>query len=317
MTVREGARPGFRVPGVQVGHRTLDGTGVTVVLLPEGTVGSGEVRGGAPATREWALLEPSRLVARIDAVVFSGGSAFGLATADGVMRFLEERGRGYATAAGPVPIVPTASIFDLVVSEGRRPGPDDGYAAALDAEASVTSEVERGRVGAGSGATVGKWRGREHFAPGGLGAATVAGEGGVVVGAVVVVNAVGDVVGPGGEVIAGSSAPAGVGPFPDPSPFGGSEAGGPAAGLGALGPGESTTLAAVVTNAVLDKAACHLLAQSAHDGFARALDPPHTRFDGDAALALATGAVPADLDRLRVLAVEVVAAAIRDAVTVG
>src|SRR5947207_9155438 len=142
------------VAGVRVGHWTGAATGVTVVCAPEGTVGAAVVRGGAPASRELALLEPERTVTRVDAVVFAGGSAFGLAAADGVMRFLAERGQGYATAGGPVPIVPTAAIFDLVEAGAAPPGADEGYAAAV---AAVTgAPPARGRVGAGRGATVGK-----------------------------------------------------------------------------------------------------------------------------------------------------------------
>src|ERR1700680_4817253 len=132
----------FVIPivGLRVGHWNGAGTGVTVVLPPDGTVGSCEVRGGAPATRELALLEPGRTVARVDAVVLAGGSAFGLAAADGVMRFLAERGQGYATAGGVVPIVPAAAIFDLVESHGEVPGADDGYAAAVAAQSGATPE---------------------------------------------------------------------------------------------------------------------------------------------------------------------------------
>src|SRR5581483_4381206 len=156
------------VPGIRVGHWTGPDTGVTVVWAPAGTVGSGEVRGGAPATRELGLLEPTRLVERIDAVVLSGGSAFGLAAADGVMRFLAERGQGFPTAAGVVPIVVGAALFDLPVA--RTPGPD-----------------------AGRGATAGKWRGREYGVAAGLGTASVR-EGDATVGALVAANPAGDVV---------------------------------------------------------------------------------------------------------------------------
>ena len=157
------------VPGVRAGHWTGAATGVTVVLFPEGTVGSGEVRGGAPATREVALLEPTRVVGQVDAVVFTGGSAFGLATADGVMQDLAAAGRGYPTAGGPVPIVPTVAIYDLVESGARPPGPTEGRAAVV--AAAGDEPLALGRVGAGRGATVGKWRGRDHAVPGGVGLA--------------------------------------------------------------------------------------------------------------------------------------------------
>jgi len=155
------------VPGVRVGHWTDEraATGCTVVLFPAGTVASGEVRGGAPATREWALLEPHRLVARLDAVVLTGGSAFGLAACDGVMQFCEERGMGFATSAGVVPIVVGAALFDLARGDPRaRPGPAEGRAAC---EAASDGPVEEGSVGAGTGATVGKLFGIERAMKGG------------------------------------------------------------------------------------------------------------------------------------------------------
>ncbi len=285
------------VPGIRAGHWTGTATGVTVVLAPRGTVGSGEVRGGAPATRETALLDPARLVDEVDAVVLTGGSAFGLATADGVVGHLAAQDRGVATSGGPVPIVPTAAVFDLVVAGGERPGADEGLAAAVAADGGAPFET--GRVGAGRGVTVGKWRGPDHSVPGGLG--SVSGrDGDAVVGALVVVNAIGDVVGEDGSVLAGSTAPPGSPAFPEPQPF---------------RPGENTTLVLVATNARLTKADCHLLAVSAHHGLARSLHPSHTRFDGDIAFTLATGAVDGHLDRLRVLTTEVVAAAVRAAVT--
>jgi L-aminopeptidase/D-esterase-like protein len=280
------------IAGLRVGHWTGAGTGVTVILPPEYAIGSCEVRGGAPATRELALLDPERTVTRVDAVVLAGGSAFGLATADGVMRFLAERGQGFPTAGGPVPIVPTACVFDLVESGGPPPGPDEGYAAA----AAAASTSGTGPIGAGRGATVGKWRGREHAVAGGFGVASARCEDAHVT-AFAVVNAVGDVITADGTVLAGSTAPPGSPAFPADAPFEEDRA--------------NTTLAVVVTDAVCDKPACHLLAQSAHDGFARALHPAHTRFDGDVAIALATGAVETHLDRLRVVVADVVADAIR------
>src|SRR6476619_5521364 len=161
------------VEGVRVGHWTNEAarTGCTVVLFPEGTVASGEVRGGAPAAREMALLDPSRTVSRIDAVVLTGGSAFGLASADGVMRFCEERGIGFPTAGGAVPIVVTLGLYDLAQGDGSvRPGPDQGYAAC---EAATAGDVSVGAVGAGTGATIAKWQGRDHSHPGGLGGAVL------------------------------------------------------------------------------------------------------------------------------------------------
>ncbi len=282
------------VSGVRAGHWTGTGTGVTVVCFPEGSVGSGEVRGGAPATREFALLEPTRVVAQVDAVVFTGGSAFGLATADGVVQQLAEQGRGFATAAGPVPIVPTAAIYDLVESGGRRPGAREGRAATT--AAGEDSPFETGRVGAGTGATIGKWRGREHAVAGGIGLAH-ARVGDATVVAIAVVNAVGDVIGATGDIVAGSTAPEHAEGFPTERPFEES----------------NTTLVLVVTDGRLDKLACHLLAQSAHDGVAHALHPAHSRFDGDVSVAVATGTVDAHLDRLRASTIDVAASAIRNA----
>jgi L-aminopeptidase/D-esterase-like protein len=287
------------VPGVRAGHWTGTGTGVTVIVPPVGTVGSAEVRGGAPATREVTLLEPERVVAQVDAVVLSGGSAFGLATADGVMRYLTERGRGFPTAGGVVPIVPTAAVYDLLESGGRRPGASEGYAAALVSERDDTFDT--GRVGAGRGATVGKWRGRDHAVPGGLGFAHVRVDEATVA-AVAVVNALGDVVDGDGTMIAGSCATEDTPAFPTPRPY---------------EEQANTTLVVVLTDGRCDKAECLQVAQSAHDGVARSIVPSHTRYDGDLAIALATGAVDVHLDRLRVAAADVVAAAIRESVRAG
>lgn len=287
------------VPGVRVGHHVRDRSGVTVVLVPPGTVGSGELRGGAPATRELALLEPTRTVEHIDAVVLAGGSAFGLAAADGVVDWLAEQGRGYPTRGGPVPIVVAAAIYDLVESGGTHPGPADGRAAA-EAAATAPPHV-RGRVGAGAGATVGKWRGAEHAVAGGLGSSSTT-VGDATVGALAVVNALGDVHDPAGNLLAGSRAHPDAEPFPEATPF--------------EGPGEpNTTLVVVATDARCSKGDCWLLAQSAQHGIARAIHPSHTRHDGDLAIALATGAVDTHLDRLRVVVTDLVAAAVRDAVT--
>jgi L-aminopeptidase/D-esterase-like protein len=289
-----GGSDSLGVDGIRVGHWTGVSTGVTVLLTPDGTVGAGEVRGGAPASRELALLEPDRTVARVDAVVFAGGSAFGLAAADGVMRFLAERGVGFPTAGGPVPIVPAACVFDLAEHGNVAPGADEGYAAAVAAERDEA--LTTGRVGAGRGATVGKWRGREYAVAGGVGVATGRCDDANVA-VLAVVNAVGDVIGGNGEILAGSTAPADAVGFPVDAPFEEEAA--------------NTTLVVVVTDAAIDKLACHLVAQSAHDGLARSLHPAHSRFDGDLAIALATGSVETHLDRLRVVAADLVADAIR------
>jgi L-aminopeptidase/D-esterase-like protein len=273
------------------GHWTGDGTGVTVIIPPPGTVGSGEVRGGAPATREFALLDPVLLVDRIDAVVLSGGSAFGLAAGDGVARLLRSRSTGFATPYGPVPIVVGMSLFDASVA-GTPPDAAAGAAAAR--AAFEGAPFGTGAVGAGTGASTGTWRGRRD--PGGLGVASGTVDGASVV-AIAAVNAWGDVLGPSGTpLFAPAAAPATA-----PKPF-------------ARG---NTTIAVVLTDARLSKADCFLLAQSGHTGFARAVHPAHSRYDGDAVVALATGEAPGpvDVDLLRAATTETMAAAIRTAVT--
>jgi L-aminopeptidase/D-esterase-like protein len=239
------------------------------------------------------LLEPTRTVDQVDAVVFTGGSAFGLAAADGVMAYLAEQGRGMTTRAGPVPIVPSAAIFDLQ-NGGVRPTATEGRAAA---EAADTEPVlANGRVGAGRGARIGTWRGPDFAGEGGLGSASARVDG-AVVGALAVVNAVGDVIGADGQFLAGSSAPPGSPSFP-----------------AVLVERENTTLVVLATDARATKSDCFLLAQSGHHGLAQALHPSHTRFDGDLVIGLATGAVEASLERVRVAATEVVAEAVRAAV---
>ncbi len=279
------------VPGVRVGHWTnADAqTGCTVIVLPENTIASGEIRGGAPATREFALLDPLRLVSTIDAVVLSGGSAFGLAAGDGVMGWLEQQGRGFQTKAGPVPIVVGMSLYDLTTGDGRiRPTAANGAQAA----AAATAGPHRvGLVGAGTGTTVGKWGGPHTTTPGGLGSATVR-SGDVVVSALIAVNALGWI--DDGTTTA------------DPGPRWAA----PDAEFG------NTTIGIVVTNAKLTKADCHLAAQSGHDGFARALQPAHTSADGDALVVAATGTASVDQEtvdpgHVRVLVQHAVVSAIR------
>lgn len=271
------------VAGVRVGHWTDEQarTGCTAILFPEGTTASGEVRGGAPATREWELLAPERTVERIDALLLCGGSAFGLAACDGAMHFCEEAGSGVPTPAGPVPIVVGAAIFDLAVGEARvRPGAAEGYAAC--AAAATAEPLLTGPVGAGTGATVAKSGGDPRRA--GLGAATLR-DGDLVVTAIAVVNAWGDAFDPGAPV----PLPAARAPFA----------------------GGNTTVGLVVTNARLTKLQCLRLAQSGHTGLARALEPAHTAFDGDAMVAAATGAIDADIEQVRVLAARAAEQAVR------
>lgn len=289
------------VPGLRVGHWTdaTAATGCTVVLLPAGTVASGEVRGGAPASRETDLLDPTRAVHRLDALVLTGGSAFGLAAADGVVRFCEERGLGFPTPAGPVPIVVALALFDLMVGDPSvRPGPEHGYLACRSA---TGGPVPVGRVGAGTGATVAGIRavadevGMVERRPGGLVTAGVR-VGELVVAALVAVNAAG-VPGAGDALALDIARRATASGSP------------PAGAPGAVGFG-NTTVGLVATNAGLDKVGCHLVAQSAHDGLARAVFPAHTRADGDAFVAAAVGGVAAEVDVVRGLAAHVVAEAV-------
>jgi L-aminopeptidase/D-esterase-like protein len=282
-----------------------------VVLCPPETIASGEVRGGAPGTRETDLLRPGTLVQHVNAVLLTGGSAFGLAAADGVVRYLEERGIGFDAIVAKVPIVPAAVLFDLGVGDpAARPGPDQGYAAC----ASASEEVAEGNVGAGTGATVAKLHGPERAVKGGLGTASIE-DGEVIVGALAAVNAVGEVVNDDGSVLAGARDVEGPeGPAEQRLPEGWPvESASPDPGTEPL-PGMNTTLVVVATNARLSKERAHLLALAAHDGMARAIRPAHTMWDGDTAFALATGVVDADQRRLESMAEETVAEAIRRAV---
>jgi len=277
------------VPGVRVGHWTDEKnlTGCTVILPPDGTTGSVVVPGGAPATRETDAIAPGRRVDEVNAVLLTGGSAFGLGAANGVMRYLEERGVGHPTPAGVVPIVPTAAIFDLVVGNAAaRPGPDQAYAAC---EAASGTETREGNVGAGMGATVGKGAGFENASKGGVGSASGR-DGDLIVGALAVVNAVGDVVDDDGTVIAGARAePLAFPPIP----------------------GTNTTIACIVTNAVMTKEECHRAAEMATAGLARAVRPVHTMFDGDVIFLLATRAVPSFVEIVGRLAADALADAVR------
>ena len=283
--------------GVSVGHWTDEAarTGCTVVVFPEGTTASGEIRGGAPATRDFALLAPERTVSQVDAVVLSGGSAFGLAAADGVMRWCEEQGRGFETRGGRVPIVVGLSLYDLTEGEGSlRPGPDSGYAAA---QAARDAPLVLGRVGAGTGATMNKWRGADNRQPGGLGGALLQ-VGDVLVGALVAVNAAGEF--NDGTVlrtmIDGTYEHQSVDPFADgddpPAPI-------------------NTTIGVVATNAALDKLDCFRVARHGHSGMARALVPVHTDGDGDALVVGATGQIEADVGLVGLMAAAAVETGIR------
>jgi L-aminopeptidase/D-esterase-like protein len=303
------------VPGITVGHSTdpVGITGCTVVLADGGAVAGVDVRGSAPGTRETDLLRPTALVERIHALCFAGGSAFGLAAADGVMRYLAERGIGFDTGARPVPIVPAAILFDLFVgSSSAAPGPDDGYAAAQAAERGY-GPLE-GRVGAGTGATVGKLNGPKMTSPGGVGSAAMRLPDGSTLGALVVTNSVGNVIARDGRILAGVRDAAGG--FVDASAL--LLASPPP---GSVPPsGTNTTLAVVVTDATLDRAQCSRLASQAHDALALAISPVHTVLDGDTVFALSTCRVPAPdglggLLTLGAAAVETLRTAIERSVT--
>jgi L-aminopeptidase/D-esterase-like protein len=307
------------VPGIKVGHHTLTErpTGCTVVLVDgAGAVGAVSQRGGAPGTRETDLLDPGNLVDKVNAVVLTGGSAFGLESASGVVRWLEEHGIGWRTQGGPVPIVPAAVLYDLTIGGNPRVRPDAacGYAAA---NAASSGAVEEGSVGAGAGATVGKLGGAIGGArsgyrsmKGGVGTASIALPSGLVVGALVAVNAAGDIVDPeSGAIVAGALAPDGT--LADARKL---------LRAGALAPrtrpGENTTIAVVATNARLTKAEAARVASMADDGLARTVVPSHTIFDGDTVFALATGtwAGEPEVSTVGALAAQVLADAVVRAV---
>ncbi|MCG8467263.1 MAG: P1 family peptidase [Gemmatimonadetes bacterium] len=307
----ESRGPGITaVEGLKLGHHTLEGrpTGCTVILAEDGAVAGVDVRGGAPGTRDIALLDPVATIERVHGIALSGGSAFGLDVATGVVRFLEERGVGVAFGGSVIPIVPTAILFDLGVGDGSiRPGPACGYAAASIAS---TDAMIEGSVGAGAGATVGKLAGRDRAMKGGIGTASITLADGLTVAAVVAVNAVGDIVDPAtGEIVAGARTPDGTG-FTDARAL---------LREGAAlepGAGANTTIGVVATNASLTKTQVTKIAQMAHDGFARAIYPAHTPSDGDTVFGLATGTHEGDVSvtRLGALAADVTAEAILRAV---
>lgn len=290
--------------GLAVGHWTdREGwTGCTAILAPRGAVAAGEVRGGGPGTRETDLLSPAANAPGVDAVLLTGGSAFGLAAAEGVVAFLAERGLGYPTRAGAVPLVSAAVVYDLGLGDAAaRPDAAAGYAACVAASA----EVARGSVGAGTGATVGKLLGGGGRTKGGFGAASLPVEDARVT-ALAVVNAFGDVLATDGSVLAGVWRDGAYHATADllaagerPAPVEGREA---------------TTLVCLTTDAALTKTDAWLLARAALSGVARAVEPVATPVDGDAVFCLATGRVPASVPLLCALAPRAVSAAIRDAV---
>ncbi len=292
--------------GFKIGHATDTSfhTGCTVILCPEQTVGSADVRGPAPGTREIGLLAPDKPVHYVNAVVLTGGSAFGLASADGVMRYLATKGIGHYTPIRPIPIVPAAVVFDLGFSRGKRfPDAEMGYAACLEAG---DGTIAQGNVGAGAGVTIGKWGGFMHMMKGGFGLAKVFVEE-CMVAAAVVTNSVGDVLNGDGTVLAGARRLAGGWLVDDyPLRFVTAEQLPPAI--------TNTTLVVVFTNARFTVPEVNRLAQRAHDGMALAINPVHATHDGDTAFALASGLVDAPFDLVANMAVTAVADAIRSAV---
>ena len=296
------------VRGIQVGHATnrRARTGCSVVLCPAGAAAGVDVRGFAPGTRETDAIRPGRLVGEAHGVLLTGGSAFGLDAAAGVMRFLEERGAGFPTAHGAIPIVPAAVIYDLSVGDPRvRPDRAMGYRACKSAS---DAPVPTGRIGAGAGATVGKAPGMRRT-DGGIGSASARLSNGATVGALVVVNAVGVVVDPAtGEMVAGAPGePTGRAGTATPESLRSTRP-------RQHPPGTNTTIGVVATDAALSSVEANVVASMAHDGIARAIRPSHTLRDGDTLFALSAGKRGADLNAVGTLAAEVVAQAILDAV---
>ena len=291
------------IDGITVGHATdlSPRTGCTVVLYPAGATAGVDVRGAAPGTRETEALRPGRLVQKAHAVLLTGGSAFGLDAASGVVQYLEEQNVGFPAGSVRVPIVPSAVIFDLGVGDANvRPDKEMGYQACLNA---TDEPVVMGAVGAGTGATVGKAPGVTS-SPGGVGSACVRLDSGLIVAAIVVVNALGNIVHPRtGEILAGGKE---NGDFIDITER----------LLDAdLVQGTNTTIGVMATNATLSPAEVHRVAEMAHDGMARAIRPAHTMFDGDTLFALATGShIGGQVNTVGILAAEVVAEAIVNAV---
>ncbi len=297
------------VPGIEVGQVTDERalTGCTVVLCRQGATVGVSVRGGGPGTRETDLCRPAHpLVSQAHAVLLAGGSAYGLAAADGVMRYLEEQGLGYDTGAARVPIVPAAILWDLGVGESQaRPDAAMGYAAC---RAAAAGPVAEGNAGAGTGAAVGWLLGRERCTKGGLGTASVAIGRRLVVGAIVAVNCLGDVVDPQtGRIVAGTRRPLDRG-FADTLSLMRSGQGRAALAM------THTVIGVVATNAALDVPRVNFVAEMAQDGVARAVRPAHTLLDGDTLFALSTGQVRADPNLVGAFAAEVVAEAILRAV---
>ena len=298
------------VQGIKVGHftDTRRPTGCTVLLFEKGATAGVDVRGSAPGTRETDLLNPINTVQQVQAILLSGGSAYGLDAASGVVRYLEEHGLGFRVGEVVVPIVPAAILYDLGVGDPKiRPTAESGYKAC---QAASGGKIAEGNVGAGAGATVGKMFGIKAAMKGGIGTASVrVGDTGIVVGAIVAVNAVGDVVNPRtGKIIAGARKPNGSGFMDTMARIRG--------GYRVEAGGSNTTIGVVATNVAFDKAQMTKIAQMAHDGLARTVYPVHTPGDGDTIFAAATGAISkrADHGAIGALAADVMAQAVLRAV---
>jgi len=310
------------VPGIRVGHAQDDEalTGCTVILCEKGAVGGVDQRGGAPGTRETDLLKPVNAVQKVHAVLLAGGSAFGLEAASGVMRYLEEKGIGFNTGVARVPIVPAAILYDLAIGRADiRPDLEMGYRAAASASAEAPAE---GNAGAGMGATVGKIFGMAGAMKSGLGTASMEIGGGIIVGAIVAVNAFGDVIDPQtGKILAGARSTK-LGPvqlgsadyFADTLAVMKTLAG---RAILKLAMSRNTVIGVVATNARFTKSEATKMAQMAQDGLARAIRPAHTMLDGDIIFALATGQKKADVSIVGAYAAEVLAQAIVRAVNMA
>lgn len=299
------------VPGIALGHAqdNIAHTGCTVIVAEQGAVCGVDVRGSAPGTRETELLHPTALVQYIHAICLSGGSAFGLAAAQGVMQRLQEQEIGLDVGVAKVPIVPSAILFDLALGDPSVvPTAEMGYAAAVSASAGMVAE---GNVGAGTGATLGKFAGIDRSMKGGFGTASVQLPNGLIVGAAVAVNAVGEVKHPkNGRTLAGARSDE-KGSFIDPlsfltqlaNPF-----------QGTIKPGTNTTIAAVACNGTFTKTEMTKIAQMAHNGLARTIYPVHTMYDGDTVFAMTTGGVESSVDLAGMWAAEVLGYAVHNAI---
>ncbi len=293
------------IPGIRVGHFTHQRrpTGCTVILTERGATAAVDVRGSAPGTRETDLLAPNKTIQKIHAIVLAGGSAFGLDSASGVVQYLEERGVGFPTRKGPVPIVPAAILYDLGLGDPSiRPDREAGYRACQRAH---TGPVQEGNVGAGAGATVGKMLGADRAMKAGLGSAALRVDQ-LTVAALVAVNAVGDVVDPeSGRILAGARSKDGKSFVDLAKTLRTTTLTGDPTSL------ENTTLGVVATNASFDKPAMQTVAEMSHDGLARTIHPVHTPFDGDTIFSISTGAVEGcDLGQVGALAAQVISLAV-------